>query len=138
MADNLSDYLENKLLEHTVGKTSYTMPGTVYVGLATASPADDYSGSAYELGTTGSGYSRKAAVGTAWNSASGGTITTAAAIDFGTATADWGTVTHGLISDSPTRAAGNLLWHGALGTPKIVQSGDTFQIPAGSLKLSMA
>lgn len=38
-----SDYLENKLLDHQLGKTSYTMP-TVYVGLFTAAPSDSGGG----------------------------------------------------------------------------------------------
>ena len=40
----MSDYLENKVLDHVLGTTSYTMPATVYIGLSTASFIDDNSG----------------------------------------------------------------------------------------------
>ena len=53
----MSDYLENKILDHVLGTTAYTAPTTVYVGLATASFADDNSGT--EL--TGNNYSRVSA-----------------------------------------------------------------------------
>ena len=29
-----SDYLENKILDHILGKVTYTAPDTVYIGLA--------------------------------------------------------------------------------------------------------
>ena len=34
------DYLENKVLDHVVGKTAYTSP-TVYIGLSSTTPAED-------------------------------------------------------------------------------------------------
>ena len=40
----LSDYLEDKLLDHVLRGTSYTSPTTVYVGLYTTDPGDDNSG----------------------------------------------------------------------------------------------
>jgi hypothetical protein len=40
----LSNFLENKLLDHVLRNTSYTSPTTVYVGLYTSDPADDNSG----------------------------------------------------------------------------------------------
>jgi hypothetical protein len=36
----MSDYLENKVLDHILATTSYTAPATVYVGLSTGSFAD--------------------------------------------------------------------------------------------------
>ena len=40
MAGNLTNYLENKLLDHFLGTTSYTMPSPVYVALFTVAPGD--------------------------------------------------------------------------------------------------
>jgi hypothetical protein len=62
----MSDYLENEILDHILGTGAYTMPTTVYVGLATASFNDDNSGT--EL--SGSGYARQSA---AFNAAASGT-----------------------------------------------------------------
>lgn len=40
MAGNLTNYLENKLLDHFLGTTAYTMPSPVYVALFTVAPGD--------------------------------------------------------------------------------------------------
>ena len=40
----LSNYLENKLLDHILKNVSYTSPTTVYVGLFTSDPTDAGSG----------------------------------------------------------------------------------------------
>ena len=57
----MSDYLENEILDHILATGAYTMPTTVYVGLATASFNDDNSGA--EL--TGNNYARESAAFTA-------------------------------------------------------------------------
>src|SRR5690349_8798175 len=121
-----SDYLENKLLDHQVGKTSYTMP-TVYVGLFTAAPSD--SGGGTEV--SGGSYARKSTAGADWNAASGGSTTNANAITFVTATGSWGTVTHWGLFDASS--AGNLLRWAALGTSKTIGNGDTASFAAGAL-----
>ena len=71
----MSDYLENEILDHILGTGAYTMPTTVYVGLATASFNDDNSGT--EL--SGNGYARQSA---AFNAAASGTADNSAAIEF--------------------------------------------------------
>ena len=40
----MSNYLENALIDATLRNTSYTSPTTVYVALHTADPQDDASG----------------------------------------------------------------------------------------------
>lgn len=127
-----SDYLENKLLDHALGKASYTMPSNVYVSLHTGSPLDDNSG-ANEVSTSGSGYVRKAA---AWASASSGSSSTNATITFDAATSNWGSITHIGIYDASS--TGNLLFHGAVTTAKTIETGDTFQISSGNLTISLA
>ena len=124
-----SDYLENKLLDHSLGTAAFTSPGTVYVGLHTASPLDDDSG-ANEV--TGGGYLRKAA---AFAAAAAGSASTNATITFDAATANWGTITH--ISLYDAAATGNLLFHGAVTTSKTIETGDTFQISSGNLTISL-
>ena len=122
-----SDYLENELLDHTLKNLAFTSPAAVYVALATASFADDNSGTANEISTTGTAYARQAAT---FAAASGGSASTSATITFPTATANWGTITHFGIYDAST--AGNLLYHGALTASKVINNGDTFEIQAGN------
>jgi len=127
-----SDYLENELLDHTLKNLAFTSPSAVYVALATASFADDNSGTANEISTTGTAYARQTAT---FAAASGGSASTSATITFPTATANWGTITHFGIYDAST--AGNLLYHGALTASKVIDNGDTFEIQAGNLTVTL-
>ena len=113
----MSDYLENKILDHVLGTTAYTAPSTVYIGLATASFADDNSGT--EL--TGNNYSR---VSAAFDAAASGT------------TGSWGSVSHFGIFDAAS--SGNLLIHGAFTSAKTIASGDVLKIAAGDLDVTAA
>lgn len=123
----MSDYLENKVLDHILGTTSYTMPSAVYVGLSTGSFADDNSGT--EL--SGSGYARVAAT---FNAAASGATDNDSAVQFSAATGSWGTVSHFGIFDASS--AGNLLIHGAFTTAKVIASGDILKIDAGDLDIT--
>ena len=125
----MSDYLENEILDHILGTGAYTMPSAVYVGLATATFADDNSGT--EL--TGNGYTRVAAT---FNAAASGTADNDAAIEFSAATASWGTVSHFGLFDASS--GGNLLIHGAFTTAKLIDSGDILKISAGDLDITAA
>lgn len=125
----MSDYLENKVLDHILGTTAYTMPTTVYVGLSTASFADDNSGT--EL--SGNGYARVSAT---FSAASGGTTDNSAAIEFSAATGSWGSVSHFGIFDAST--GGNLLIHGAFTTAKTVAANDILKIATGDLDVTAA
>lgn len=124
-----SDYLENKLLDHSLATTAYTAPAGVYVGLHTGSPLDDASG-ANEI--SGGSYARQSAT---FSAASGGSASTSATITFPAATANWGTISHIAIYDASS--AGNMLFHGAVTTSKTIESGDTFQISSGNLSISL-
>ena len=120
----LSDYLENKLLDHVLRGTSYTSPTTVYVGLYTSNPGDDNSGTE----CTGSAYARQALSVT---TASGGIVTSSADVTFPQATGSWGTISHIGLLDAVT--SGNLLMHTPLTTSKTIDTGDIFKIASGSL-----
>lgn len=132
MAGNISNYLENKLLEHSLGKTTYTKPGSVWIALYTSDPTDADSGDE----VAGGSYARQEVVGAGWTTASGGAIENEGDIEFPEATAGWGTITHVGIRDAST--GGNLLWHGILTASKTVNSGDTFKLPDGALDMSLA
>lgn len=124
---SFSNYLETELLDHVFTNSAYTSPTAVYVSLHTANPDEDASGAE----VSGGGYARQAGSFTV----SGNTATTSAAIEYPTATADYGTVTHIGIWDAST--AGNMLAYAALTSSKAISSGDVFRIPAGDLDITL-
>ena len=123
----MSDYLELKFLDHFTGTASTTAPSAVYLGLATASLADDASGT--EL--SGNNYTRKAIT---FASASGGSIASNSAVEFNSATGSWGTISHWGIWDASS--GGNLLFHGAFTASKAIATGDILKVASGSLTIS--
>ncbi len=124
---SLSNYAENKILDHLIGKTSFTMP-TVYVGLSTANPGETASGLAEP---SGGSYARVATTGADWAAASSGSNSNAQELAFTTATGAWGTITHFALFDDLT--GGNMLVYGALTQAKAVISGDTPKFDVGSM-----
>ena len=120
----LSNYLENKLLDHVLRNVSYTSPTTVYVGLYTSDPGDDNSGTE----VSGGSYARQILSVT---TASGGIVTSSADVTFPQATGSWGTVSHIGLLDSLT--SGNLLMHTPLTTSRLIESGDILKISTGNL-----
>ena len=125
-----SDYAENKVLDHIVGKTSFTLP-TAYVALFSAAPTD--AGGGTEL--SGSGYARVTTAGSDWDAAAAGAIANAAILTFPTATANWAQATHFGIYDAAT--VGNLLGWAALTTAKTVLDTETARFPVGALDLAL-
>jgi hypothetical protein len=124
---SFSNYLETKVLDHVFSNTAYTSPSAVYVALFTTDPAEDGSGTE----VSGGGYARQAGS----FSVSGNTATTTAAIEYPTATDNYGTVTHVGIYDAST--SGNLLAYAALTASKNISSGDVFRIPTGDLDITL-
>jgi hypothetical protein len=125
----MSNYLENALINVTLRATTYTAPTTVYVGLYTSDPTD--AGSGTEV--TGGSYVRKSAT---FAAPSNGVSTTSADITFDQATASWGTI--GWIGILDASTTGNLLYHTPLDTSKTIDTGDIFKIAAGSLTVTLA
>lgn len=127
MAGNLSNYLENKILDHVLGRTAFTMP-TVYVALFTTDPTD--AGTGTEV--TGGAYARQPI---SFNAAANGASGNSALVAFPTATAPWGTITHAALYDALT--GGNMLWHGPLGTSVAISSNQRYELPASTLTVGM-
>jgi hypothetical protein len=119
---SLSDYAENAILDHIVGKTTFLIP-TSYIGLKTADPTDDNSGGTEPTAGTGS-YARITTSASDWDTAASGATANATALGFAASTAAWSTgatnLTHFIIMDALT--GGNLLAHGALTTPRAVDA----------------
>jgi hypothetical protein len=125
----MSNYLENALINVTLRATSYTAPTTVYVALYTTDPTDA------DVGTevTGGSYARTAVT---FAAPSNGVTTNSADVTFPTCTLAWGTVTHIGIRDALT--AGNLLYHTPLDASKTIDLGDIFKITTGNLSVTLA
>jgi hypothetical protein len=125
----MSNYLENALINATLRNTSYTSPATVYLGLYTSDPTDADTGTE----VTGNGYARQSIT---FGAPSDGVSTNSAAIEFPQATGSWGTVAYVGIRDAST--SGNLLFHTALDASKAIATGDVFRIAIGSLSVTFA
>jgi hypothetical protein len=125
----MSNYLENALINVTLRATSYTAPTTVYVSLWTTDPTD--AGSGTEV--SGGSYARTAVT---FAAPSNGVTTNNADVTFPTATASWGTV--GWIGINDAATSGNLLYHSPLDTSKTIDSGDIFKISTGNLSVTLA
>ena len=126
-----SDFLENALLDHVLTATSYTAPGTRYLGLFTAVTGLETNTPSAEV--SGGSYARQAVT---FAAASSGTSATNATVTFPAATANWGTITHVAVMDAST--SGNVLFWGAVTTSKTIENGDTFQVSSGNLTISLA
>ena len=157
MSDAASNYLENKLLDHTLRYSTapYTGVSTVYCALfsglaatvktalesGTSSTSGVGNWGLYEI-TSASTYARRPITfGSA--AASGAISNTTEAITFAVATSDYNntansgsTVTCLAIMDAIT--AGNVLFYGELSVPKQVSSGDQFTISIGNLTVQLA
>jgi hypothetical protein len=125
----ISNYLENAIINGTLRATTFTAPAAVYVSLHTADPTD--AGSGTEV--SGGSYIRQAAT---FGAPSNGVSTTTADITFPQATANWGTI--GWIGIWDAQTTGNLLYHTALDTSKAIDNGDIFKIASGSLTVTLA
>ena len=125
----MSNYLENALINATLRNTTYTSPATVYVSLWTTDPTD--AGSGTEV--SGGSYARTSVT---FGSPSNGVTTNNADVTFPTATASWGTV--GWIGINDASTSGNLLYYTALDTAKAIDSGDIFKIASGNLSVTLA
>jgi len=125
----MSNFLENALINATLRNTTYTSVATVYVSLWTSDPTD--AGSGTEV--SGGSYARTSVT---FAAPSNGVTTNNADVTFPTATASWGTV--GWIGINDAATSGNLLYHTALDTSKAIDSGDIFKIASSNLSVTLA
>jgi hypothetical protein len=125
----MSNYLENALLNAVLRNTSYTSPSTVFVSLYTSDPTD--AGSGTEV--SGGSYARKPVT---FGEPSNGVALNSAAVEFDQATASWGTIGYMGIMDAVT--SGNLLFHSPLTTSKTIESGDIFKFAVGNISVTLA
>ncbi len=125
----MSNFLENSLINAVLRNTSYTSPTTTYLALYTSDPTDADTGTE----VTGGSYVRQSIT---FSSPSNGVTSNSSAIEFPQATANWGTITSVGIRDAVT--SGNLLFHTALDASKVINNGDIFKITSGNLSVTLA
>jgi hypothetical protein len=125
----MSNFLENALINATLRATTYTSVATVYVSLWTSDPTD--AGSGTEV--SGGSYARTAVT---FGAPSNGATTNSAAVEFPQATASWGVV--GWIGINDAATSGNLLYHTALDASKTIDIGDIFKIATGNLSVTLS
>jgi hypothetical protein len=135
---SFSDYLEDKVLNHVFGGTSYTAPTTLYVGVFTSAASDTGPGTE----VSGNGYARQSVAFTV-SGTSPTTASSSAAVEFPEATGSWGTVTYAGVFDAVS--GGNMLAWAQLtdpadfvtALPKAITTGDILRISAGNLKVTL-
>jgi len=136
MSNAASNYLEDKLLDHTLRNTAFTQPSALYVALFYGTAAGVLTN--LEAGTlsdeiTLGNYARQTV---AFSASSSGATSNSGTVTFPVATANYdGAVTCVAVMDAST--SGNVLFYGELTTSKTVTTGDTFQIATGNLQISL-
>jgi len=121
--------LENELLDHVFRNAAYTPPATVYIGLYTS--ATGAGGTGTEV--SGGSYARQSM---AFDAAASSTLDNTSAVEFPTATASWGTVTHTAVLDAVS--GGNMLAETALTDSKVIGDGDVFRFQAGEFDITLS
>lgn len=137
MASGKALYLESGLLGVFRGTDlPFLGSGSAWVALFVGDPE----GAGVEVSTSGTGYSRfQIANGTGEWSAPSGTptaIDNTNAVTFGPALSLWGTVTHVALIDSDTGGSDNMLYSGALTTPKTIDVDDSARFAVAALQIS--
>lgn len=126
MANNLTNYSENKLVDHLLGTTAYTKPTSVYVALYTSAPGETATGTE----ATGGSYARQLVT---FAASSNGTAASNVAVSFASMPAC--TIVAIGITDAVT--SGNLLLYGNLASNVTLVLNDTLQFPSGSISVSL-
>jgi hypothetical protein len=150
----MSDFLENKLIDHLFRSTSFSVPTTIAAALLTTGAVDsdgaDFTGgtgvevanaSAYARTVNNASVANWEGTGGEYGGASAGTggkTQNAVAITFPQATGSWGSVSGVALCDNATYDTGNVFFYGTLDEHKTVGNGDTFSFPSGNLDVTLA
>jgi hypothetical protein len=135
----LTNYLESGLLNHVFRATSYSAPATLYIGLTQSFVSGDIEAGTIDEPANGD-YARQSysSNGTNWIApyASGSATAThnTAAIEFPVATANIGDISGVFLADAISD--GNILFYGALSSPRNIREGDQFVFSSGALKIT--
>ena len=136
-AGGLSAYAELKILDHIVGKATYSKP-VVAIGLCTSDPGNDATGAACNEVANTNGYGRIAVPDTDWNAAAAGQIDNANPITFPEATGSWGEITDYVLLGSAVHGQGNVLVYDKLDQSKTIVDDEIVNFAAGQLNFVLA
>jgi hypothetical protein len=126
-----TSYARRKIVDDLTGVAAYSPP-PLYLSLHTADPG--VSGShAFEV--SGGGYARQPLAGVMGAADADGISVNTTVINFGPASADWGTIVYLAIEDAAS--AGNMMSPGVPAMPRTITSGQPLQIPVGRLRLRL-
>ena len=126
MAGSGSTYLRTKLIDHSLGTTTYTKPASVWLAAYVGDPG----GAGVEC--SGTSYAR---VQIEFDSATQGATDNANDETFPVAGGSWGTITHMALYDAET--VGNMLWYGPMTDSKAIESGDQLKVSAGNFDVTL-
>ena len=126
----LSNYGENLTLTWLLTTSAATRPTSWFIALYTVAPGEGGCGTE----VSGGSYARQAVTFTV-SGTSPTEATNGVAVEFPTATANWGTVVAAAIFDAST--SGNMLLFANLTTSKTIDSGDVLRFNAGSLDVTL-
>lgn len=140
MPGSKTQYLAQKMIDHGLGGTTFTRPGTVWLLLSTAAFDPTAVGAACNE-VVASGYARLSLPNSSatWSAASSGYPSEKHNLNdlvFVTATAAWGTPQSAYLADAAT--AGNLLYGSDISNPQAVGIGDTAKIQASGFAFNEA
>lgn len=138
----LSDYLENKLIDHVLRGHVFTPPSTLHWALFTSSPSDagggtEVTGGSYarvSMTPSDTAFTNTQGTTSGVSTGSGGTVTNGEVVQFITPTAGWGSVVAVGIFDAAT--SGNLLIHGTL-LGRTINISDDVKFPIGAFSFQI-
>lgn len=142
---NMSNYLENKLIDFIFRGVSYSAPATLYVALCTSAVSDSSTGSTISE-VSGGNYARVSITSntTNWYTTNGDTAATSSGTNGTTGNANtisWNSVTWAAtvtdVAICDAASGGNVLFFGTLSASKSVASGDSISFAANSLTLQI-
>lgn len=141
---NLSTYSQSGLLNWWLraNTNNFGRPAAVCIALCSGVPAETNNGGNIPEIANAGGYVRlnlgapSNTFFSDWSLVSiSGDITNVSTLAFAQASANWGYVSGIAVLDSSVYGSGNMLMWGALATPRVVLSGDTFQFNAQNLNI---
>jgi hypothetical protein len=128
--NTMTDYMKKKALSASLGIATETFPTDVYIAAYTTATTD--AGGGTEV--AGGGYKRQLIkFSTPTLSGESAKTSNVTDIEFPTATAGWGTITHIALLDAET--GGNMLYHGAVTNPKTIEAGDRLRVIPGDMNV---
>lgn len=128
---SLSTALANALLDLVTGNGSYTPPSALYIALQTGANSSRDGTVQHEV--SGGGYTR---IAVSFGAAVSGSTDNTGIVDFGVATADWGTITNAALCTSAT--GDTAINYGTLSTAKAVYNGDGAQFRIGNISWALS